>query len=162
MSKKSPGDSPAAELQAQLAQQLFSQTDPLRRSLIDRSTEFMGGGLDVRDTPAYEALKYSADANFNQAKDNAIARLAPGGGLTDALVDLESNRAGMLTQGAGQLYGDELSRAIALGSGITDQSLNSLGQAGGVQASLANAQAQQNAGKAQGLGAAAGAAAGGK
>lgn len=162
MSKKSPGDSPAAELQAQLAQQLFSQTDPLRRSLIDRSTEFMGGGLDVRDTPAYEALKYSADANFNQAKDNAIARLAPGGGLTDALVDLESNRAGMLTQGAGQLYGDELSRAIALGSGITDQSLNSLGQAGGVQASLANAQAQQNAGKAGGLGQAAGAAVGSK
>lgn len=144
--------SPAADMQAQLAQMLFSQTDPLRQQLIGRSEDFLGGGMDIAASPTYDALKLSADQNFNAAKDNALARLAPGGGLTDALVDLEGQRADVLTQGAGQIYDNELSRAMGLGAGLTNTSMGGLGQAGNVQAGLAAANAQQSAGKAGALG----------
>lgn len=40
--KKSDSSNGAANLQAQLAQQLFTETDPLRRSLIGRSAGFLG------------------------------------------------------------------------------------------------------------------------
>jgi hypothetical protein len=146
------GSNAAIDAQAQMAQQLFKQTDPIRKSLFSRSEDFLSGGADVTATPAYGALKLSSDQNFNQAKDNIIARTASGGGLTDALTDLEGARAGAMTQGAGALYGDELSRAIALGTGVTSQSLNSLGQAGYAQSQMAAAAAQQNAGKAGALG----------
>lgn len=144
--------SPAADMQAQLAQMLFQQTDPVRRQLIDRSGEFLDGGMDVRQSPTYDALKLSADSNFNQAKDNVIARLAPGGGLVDALADLEFQRANTLTQGGANIYENELSRAMALGTGLTGTSMGALGQAGNVQAGLAAANAQQSAGKSEGLG----------
>lgn len=151
-SKKGGGDNAAADAQARMAEQLFQQTDPLRKSLIGRSQDFTGGGFDVMETPTYLAYKESADRNFGRAKDNAIARLPGGGALSDALVDLEGNRASTLTQGAGAIYGDEINRAMTLGSGITGQSLNSLGQAGAIQAQMAAAAAQENAGKSGALG----------
>lgn len=153
--KASKGNS-ASKTQAQIASQLFQQTDPLRRGLIARSGQFLTGG-DVRETPAYGALKHAADSGFNNAKDNIIARTAPGGALTGALTNLEGQRAGALTQGAGALYGDEVSRAMTLATGTTGQSLNSLGQAGAIQAQMAAASAEQNAGKMSALGTGAGA-----
>jgi len=143
---------PAADAQARIAQQLFDQTDPLRKSLIGRSTDFMSGGSNVMETPSFMAYKESADRNFGRAKDNAIARLPGGGALSEALVGLEGDRASTLTQGAGAIYGDELSRALSLGTGSTGQSLNSLGQAGAIQAQMAAAAAQESAGKSGALG----------
>lgn len=198
--KKGGQDSEAADAQARIAQQLFSQTDPLRSALINRSANFLGAGtpqpqmggapggplgekmqaaggaargaagpvggganpMDVRDTPTFMAYKAQADQGFNQAKDNIIARMPGGGGMTAALVGLEGDRASQLTQGAGAIYGDELSRAIALGTGITGQSLNSLGSAANTQAMIAQGNAQQNAGKAGALGTGVGAWLGGK
>lgn len=109
-----------------------------------------GGG--VTSSPQFLAYKDSADRNFMRAKDNAISRLPAGGALAESLVDLEGDRAATLTQGAGAIYGDELARAMALATGITGQSLNSLGQAAAAQAAMAQAEADQKAGKAGGLG----------
>lgn len=112
-----------------------------------------GGGFgNVMDTPTYLAFKESADRNFGRAKDNAIARLPGGGALSESLVDLESQRASNLTQGAGAIYGDELNRAMTLGTGVTGTSLNSLGQAGAIQAQMAAAAAERSAGKSGALG----------
>ena len=162
MSKKGDGGSTAAvDAQARLAQQLFDQTDPLRQSLISRSEDFLSSPNST-ESPSFLAFKQAADSQFGQAKDNVIARTAPGGALTDALVDLESNRAGALTQGAGQAYEQDTARAMTLATGTTGQALGGLGQAGATQAAMAQANAQQSAGKAGGLGEAAGAAIGKK
>lgn len=156
------GSSAASDAQVQMAQKLFQQTDPIRTKLFGRANDFLAGGADVTNTPAYAAMKTSTDANFNRAKDNLIAATPTGGALTSALTNLEGNRAATLTGGAGQLYGDELSRAIALGTGVTGQSLASMGQAGAVQAQIAQARAEQSAGKSQGLGQGVGAVLGAK
>ena len=142
--------------QSSWAHELFGDTRGIRSGLFDRSEDFLGGGMDVRETPAYEALKLSADSGFNQAKDNLIARFAPGGGLIDAVTDLEAQRANTLTQGAGQIYDQEIARAIALGTGVTGQSLGALGNATQAQMGIAQSQAQQNAAGKGALGSAAG------
>lgn len=162
MSKKGDSSNPASDAQAAIAQQLFEQTNPLRTSLIGQSTDFLNGGNSVTATPAFAALKGSADQNFNRAKDNVIATNAPGGGLTDALTSLEGQRASTLTQGAGALYGDEMSRALTLGTGITQQANSGLAAAGSAQAAQAAAQAQATAGKAGAIGTGVGALLGGK
>lgn len=198
---KNEAEAPAADAQARIAQQLFSQTDPLRRGLIERSTDFIGapttipargaigakegtgggaigGALNealaqlpnvpiaggtggtptagsdqfVRGSPTYLAYKDSADRNFGRAKDNVIARLPAGGALTDSLVNLEGQRAEDLTQAAGNIYENELARAISLATGTTGQSLTSFGQAGNTQAMLAQANAETSAGKSGALG----------
>lgn len=151
-----------SDIQGQLAQDLFRQTDPLRQSLIGQSQSFLGGGRDVTQTPMYQNLQRTAGINFNQAKDNAIARFAPGGALIDALTQLESDRAGVLSQGASNIYGSELDRAMALGTGMTGSALGALGQAGNVQAMNAQANADRDAGKMSGIGSGIGAIIGSK
>lgn len=151
-----------SDVQAQLAQDLFNQTDPLRQALIGRSESFLGGGMDVTQTPMYQNLQRTAGINFNQAKDNAIARFAPGGALIDALTGLEGDRAGVLSQGASNIYGSELDRATALGTGMVAPALGAIGQAGQVQAMNAQASADRNAAKMGGIGSGIGAIMGSK
>ena len=151
--KKGGGsNSSAADAQAQIAQHLIQQTDPLRASLINQSSQFLAGGNNPTNSPSYLALKDSADTNFSRARENTIASTAAGGGLTSALTNLEGQRAATLSQGAGAAYQDELSRALSLGTGLTQTGLGGLGTAGAIQAQMASANAVQNAGKAQGLG----------
>ena len=148
----------ASEIQARLAQELFEQTDPLRRALIGRSEYFLSGG-NVLNSPQFANMKVQTGLNFNQAKDNSIARFAPGGALMDALTNLESDRASTLSAGAAGLQEDELSRALALGTGLVGTSLGNLGQAGGIQAMIAQTKAQKDAAEKGQLGDAAGTAA---
>ena len=150
------------DVQADLALQLFNQTDPLRQSLIGQSTDFLAGGNDVTGTPAYQNLQLQTGRNFNQAKDNMIARFAPGGGLIDALTGLEGDRASTLSQGAAGIYDSELSRALALGTGSTATSIGALGQAANVQAQRHAANSAEQAAKTQATGQAVGDIAGGK
>jgi hypothetical protein len=207
MAKKGGDSSPAADAQARIAQQLFSQTDPIRSALIGRSAGFLGvggaptsGGMkdgggvpqsggggvitdmirrgmpspvpgspaagapplvtgfgDVTATPTFQAFKESTGQNFAKAKDRAISGIAPGGALTEALVDLEGQKASALTQGAGAIYEDELARAMALGTGLTGTSMGGLGQAAATQAGIAQANADRDAGKSGALGSGVGA-----
>lgn len=149
------------DIQGQLAQRLFEQTDPLRQMLLDRSSGFLASG-DPTQSPVYKNLQLTAGRTFNRAKDNAIARFAPGGALMEALTGLEGDRAQFLSQGAADIYESELDRALALGTGATGQSLGALGQAGQIQALRAQANADRDAGKAGGLGAGIGAILGAK
>jgi len=214
--KKSGGGSGAADAQARLAQQLFGETDPIRRALIGRSAGFLGiggmpgvvggstssmpqiaggrggvqispagagerilggplpgspisatpmaspgapvgTGFDITASPQYAALMDATNRRFAQAKDNTLATVAPGGALTDALTNLESQRAATMAQGAGQAYGDEMSRAMTLATGQTGTAMSGLGMAAQAQALNANAQAEQSAQKSNSLGQAAGA-----
>lgn len=146
----------ATKYQAKFAQGLLQDTDPIRQSLFTRSNDFLSGGFDPRSTPTYGAVKYSADSNFNQAKDNVLQRFGRGGPLVSAMTGLEEARAGGLTQAAGSIYGDELNRAMTLGTGMAQLGSGSLGQAGSVQAQMAQANAASSAAGKGALGTAAG------
>lgn len=146
--KGGPAPNPSADALAKIATETYQQTQPIRTGLIDRSNAFLSGDLDVTNTPMFLGMKNAADSQFARARDNTIARTAPGGSLSSALADLEFGRANTLTQGAGQIAGDEISRAFGLATGSVPNSTSGLGQAANIQQqSIAAQQAQQAAGK---------------
>lgn len=154
------GGSQAADTQARLAEQLFAETDPLRQQLIGRSQQFLGGGLD--NSAQFNAFRATADPQFANARDSIIANTAEGGGLTAALANLDLNQARTLTQAQGDIENQELGRAFSLATGQTGQAIGGLGQAGGIQAAQAQAEAAREAGIFSAIGTGAGALLGSK
>jgi hypothetical protein len=148
-----PAQNPYAVQLAELSKKLFEQTDPLRTGLIDRSNAFVSGNMDITASPMYAGLKSAVDSQFGRARDNTIARTAAGGGLTDALVDLETGRANTMAQGTGQLASDEMNRAMGLGTGLLPIGSGGLGQAANLQGQQIAMQQQQDAQAKQGAGA---------
>lgn len=155
-SKAAKNANRTAQQQVDVSQALLDQTDPLRQALIDRSLDLFSNPGGILESPAYLALKDSASRDYGTAKDNIIASLPAGGGIADALADLEANRAGVLTQGAGQLYDNEVSRALGLATGTVPTALNGLGMAGNAQASIAGSLSRETSDKSSGFGQAAG------
>jgi len=165
MAKKGDGGSGAAAQRAALAQEklanrLVKQSDPLRESLFYQSDRFLRGDQDVTGLPQYRAAAGMADAQYKRAQDNIIGSTPEGGGLMAALAGLEQNRADTLTGLVSDIGGQQMGRAARLATWGAATGSGGYGAAGGLQAQLAQARAQENAGKAQGMGSAAGAAAG--
>jgi len=151
------GSGDAAAQQAQLAQLLAMQSNPLRQQLIDRSGAFMGGNLDVTQSPMYGALKSQTESQYQNARNNVISDMPAGGTLTGALVGLNSNRANALAQGSGAIAEGELARAMTLATGQTGQAMSGLSSAANTQAMVAQSEAEREAGMLGALGAGAGA-----
>jgi len=149
----------AAQAQTTLAQQLVSQTDPLRRGLIGDATDFLSGNRDVTGLPEFAAFKGAAEGQFGRARDAIIANTPEGGALTAALAGLEGQRAGNQAAFTGDLAGNEVNRALQLGTFGAAAGSQGLSSAGFIQAQRAGAESQANAGKSQGAGSAAGSAA---
>ena len=109
-----PGDSGNSgrerpdQTQQRIAEELFSQTDPLRRGVIDRSESFVSNPNDVFNLPGYAAVKDTTESQYGRARDSVIANTPEGGALTSALGDLERNRASDLVQGTARLNDSEL------------------------------------------------------
>lgn len=147
-----------AQQQADLSSALFEQSDPLRQSLMERSEQFLGSGMEsVMDSPTYLAFKEATGENFGRARENTLSRLPAGGALLESLADIEGSQASTLSQGAGQIYENELSRALSLATGNVPVALGGLGQAAASQSANAAAMGQQSSAKADATGQAAGA-----
>lgn len=142
----------SADKLSKLSRQLFSESDPLRRQLLSRSENFLGGGLDVTQTPQYAALKGASDAQFGNARNNIIANSPAGGNILDALANMESQKAGYLSSGVGSIAENEMARAFALGTGQAPVALSGLGTAAGIQGQIGAAQSQQQSSALAGLG----------
>ncbi len=152
----------AALAQTDLAQQLVSETDPLRLGLIDDASSFLSGDRDVTALPEFGAFKSSAEDQFGRAQENIIANTPEGGPLIAALTQLEGDRAGNQANFTGALAGDEVNRALQLATFGTATGSQGLSNAGFIQSQRASAESAQNAGKAGGLGTALGGFLGGK
>jgi len=151
----------AAQAQTRLAEQLVGETAPLRTNLISDARGFLEGSRDVTSLPEFAAFKGSAEDQFSRARDSIIANTPEGGGLTAALTQLEGQRAGNQAGFTGALASDEITRALQLATFGAAQGSQGLSSAGFLQGQRAQAEAQGNAGKSQGLGQAAGTAAAG-
>ena len=150
------------DTQQRIAEQLFKDTDPLRRNLIGRSESFLENPQDIFGTPGFAALKDVTESQFGRARDNTIANTPAGGGLTQALGDLERGRASDLVAGTARLNDVEIARAQQLATGTTGQSLAALGSSGAIQAQREGSNNAAKGGAIGGLGAGLGSFFGGK
>lgn len=146
----------------QIANNLFQQTDPLRRGLIDQSQNFLSGGMDPTATPEFAAIRSYADQQAKQAKDSILETLPSGGTLLDKLADVDIGKARTLTDASAGIYGDNLSRALTLATGGTQSAISSRAAADQLIAAREQADADRDAAAKGGAGAAVGGALGGK
>lgn len=120
------------------------------------------GPIGIEASPLFAAMKQATEDQYGRAKDNILASVPAGGALTSGLVDLETGRARDMVDNLGNLYQQEIDRAMSFALGTPVQTMQGLGQAANVQSNMALANSQQNAGTKQALGMGAGAYFGGK
>lgn len=215
------GDTASSEALARISNQLFEQTDPLRRNLIARSAQFLGaspmmvgggepmagvmpsmaspmlfedkstrgqapsdfsqsfqrametqvpaqipqstapmsqpvGPYDVTASPLYEPFMAGLDERFGRARQDIIAGAPAGPGLNAQLGDLTTQRALAEVGGRGEIFGNELDRAMSLATGLLPTATSGLGTSASLQAQQAMAEQQAGAQKAGSMGQAAG------
>lgn len=134
-----PGASPYESVLAQIAQDTYSQTDPLRQGFLQQMSSLLDGSFDPQKTaayaPMYAAARSGPEAQYNVAKENILGGTARGGGQTSALSGIEKARASDVGEIPGvlssQITQDLLSKAYGTAFGAPQQSMAGLGSAAG-------------------------------
>lgn len=157
----------SAELQAQIARQLFSEASPLRQMNLAELEQFtrsgllpigLRAGLDQIITSGREGL----EGQYNVARENILSRTpVRGGQLNKTLADLEMARAGSIGRFGADVLGQyELpirqnlfNIGVNAGMGQSTQGLNALSGSTGNFMTLAQQAAQQSAASGQAGGA---------
>jgi len=133
--------------------------DPLRQGMISQSLNTMGiptkgneSPTGIQGSPQYSAYKASIEDQFRRAQENVRGSAPAGGSLTDTLANLQTQRALGLAKGAGDIYGQEVDRALGLVGQQSALGQQALGQASqlGLNLNTTNANLQQNRDLAQG------------
>jgi len=121
---------------------------------------------NISANPLFALLKDANEQQFDLAQDRAMSILPQGGSLNQGLSDIERGRASSMVASMGGLAENEqqrrqllTSQALGLASGGTTGAMQGFGNAGALQsqaastqAMLANANANRDAGKSQGIG----------
>ena len=143
-----------------LTNSVLSGASPVTAPYSATAPATMSPMLDVTQSPMYQSVKNAAETQYGRARQDILASTPAGGALYGNLANLDLSKADLLTQQTGALAQDELNRAFSLATGMPMQAMSGLGNAGLIQAQMANQEAQRNASAKQGLGQAAGTAIG--
>lgn len=153
--KNKPANPGSSAYESELARQAmltFSETSPIRQQLVGNMSNFISGGYDPKSLPAYQGLYNTArtgpEAQYKVAKENILGGTARGGGQTQALVNLESNRANQVGNLdsiiSEQLMSDLFNKTYGAAFGAPQQSMGGLGSAASTYAARQAAMAQQS------------------
>jgi len=133
---------PYSEAAAQLAQEYWSETDPLRQSLFSQYSDFLGGkpvSEMAAYAPTYAAAKTGLEDQYALAKQNVMGSTPAGGALTSALANVEAGRAsdvGSLPATiSASLTQDLMDKIYGTSTGSAATSTSALGTAGNAYAS---------------------------
>jgi len=149
---------------AQIAQDTYTQTDPLRQSLLQQMSSMLSGGFDPAKSatyaPMYASARTGTEAQYNVAKENVLGNTPRGGGQIDALANIEAARAGdvgsLPAMLSSQIMQDMMQKTYGTAFGAPQQSMAGLASAAGTygnRMSMAQAAAaQQQSGLYGGLG----------
>jgi hypothetical protein len=156
---KGEQENEAAEAQADIAEKLWTSTDPLRTQFIGTIGEDLtrySDPMSIYQTPAYGAAKLYSERAYNQSKDQLMGSTPSGGVLYDKLGDLGESRAGSMTQTLADLWMQqaELSkqRASTAAFGTPGTTMAGLGSASAAEAQQNAAATQSQAAFGQGIG----------
>jgi hypothetical protein len=151
-----------ANIQGNISQLLYNNTDPLRQALFSRFNwdpqvwnKALAGPVtssSVAQSPLYPLLKQTAEQQYKIANDQAFANQPSGGALASALQDNSRDRANAMITGTAAIGQDfqnyntgMLDRAFQLATGVPAVSLSGLGSASGTLGQLQASQAAQAA-----------------
>jgi len=147
-----------------MAQETYTQTDPLRSGLLAQMEGLVSGGFDPAKSPLYAPLFAAArsgpEAQYQVARDSILAGTPRGGGQVAALSDLSRARADEVGQLPAMLSNnilqDLLSKTYGAAFNAPQTSIAGMNATAGTYGNRASmsqaAAAQQNAGLFGGLG----------
>lgn len=139
---------------AAMASELFSQTAPMRESLIGDMTSAAAGTYNPSKSPLFSPRFADVNKQYARARENIMSSTPRGGGLTAALTNLEGNRAGSVAEVNSGIINDMLSKAY--GTAFSSQPMQGLSAAAsglsGRQSMAMQADAAQQAAKKQAQG----------
>lgn len=135
--KQTPTTSPYEAATAEIAKQTYQETTPIREDLLAQMGNFLSGGFDPTKSPLYGPMYANARAGmegqYGVAKQNILANTPRGGGQTDDLAGLESDRAsnigGLQNTLYGNIFNDILSKTYGVAFNAPQQSMAGFGQA---------------------------------
>ena len=123
------GSTPSGSAQANIANQLWSTTQPVRSNLLDTMTDATSGNFNMADYPAFAPLKQNAETQYGNAQENIMGMMPQGGQLYDALAQNENARAGAMTNMGGDIFQQIMNQAQQASFQTPAQSMQGLGQA---------------------------------
>jgi len=114
-------------LGAQMAKQLFGETQPSRESFYQTWENMMAGNLPGGAFPQmYQATRMPIESQYDVARQNVLEQIPAGGQLDEALANVELARSQGLQEVIANLYGDELTRMYGAAFGAPQLALQSL------------------------------------
>jgi hypothetical protein len=143
-------ENPYEQALANLIQQAYQETVPLRTEITRQLTDFAHSSeMPGYYSPVYEAGKQAIETQYQIARENLISQLPKSGALTAALADLEASRAATLGGLRAQIAQDLANKAFGYATGVPGQAISGYGTLAGTygsrQAAAMAAQAQQAA-----------------
>lgn len=116
-SNKSPHTAGYEDALSQVANEYYRNTAPLREEFLKQGMGVLQGTQPAETLPGVQGLLGSVrpgiESQYNVARDNILASTPKGGGLTQALTNLESSRAGNLSEARTQILSDAVNKWLA-------------------------------------------------
>lgn len=142
---------------ANIAQEMYKKTDPMRTNLIGEMTKASEGNYDPTSSPLYAPMfaqgKQGIESQYGLAKENILSNVPRGGAQAKALTDLEMGRAeqasslpALISQ---DVMTDMLNKSYGTAFAAPQQSMSGLSSASASYGNRAAA-AQQSASAQQG------------
>jgi hypothetical protein len=113
---------------ANMANQMYNQTQPLRQGFFDEWNQMNAtGNPSAAMNTGYGVLRNPSESQYNVARQNVIGSNPKGGGLFDQLTNVETSRANSLSQVMANLYQDERNKIYGTAMGEPQVSMSGLG-----------------------------------
>ena len=149
---------------SKIAEQLYSQTQPLRGRLIRQMGNITSGQTTPQQTalfkPIFSQAKQGIEDQYGVAREDILSTLPRGGtqqkGLTDLAIGRAEQSSALPSQISGEILNDMLSKAYGVAFGTPQTSISGLGTAAGTygakQSQAMASESQEAAAKWGGLG----------
>ena len=144
-----PKDTPGSSALMGMGKNLWNTAQPVNTALGGIFNDFISGGFNVTNTPQWSAALNVANSQYDQAANQIKGNMPAGGQLLNALADSSNQRAGTLTNFAGDLANQLFGQATGWTDKAGQNAALAYGGAGDIQSKLYSAIAQKAAADAQ-------------
>ncbi len=129
-----------------ISEELWGGGAGLRGGLVGRAGDFLSGRFDPSTSPLYRAGRSGIENQYQDTRENIIGGMARGGQMQEALADVETARAGGLSDLIARSAADEYNKLFGLAYGQPSTALTGYQGAGSLLGNIGQQQlAQQKA-----------------
>lgn len=139
-----PDVSPMEWQSYKMAKNLWETSTPMRSTILGQLQGVLGGELPEPLIPQYQMGRQGLEGQYGVARDNILSSLPSGGGMTQALTDLETNRANAVGGLKAGMLNDLYNTAQGVAFNMPSLAFQGMGQAGQTYAQKQGAQMAAN------------------